>query len=63
MTLSLSFAGGFTINYTQSMFDDDYNNDSMEIITECFSNDFDEVGWDPIEVDDSNEEAKELFGY
>ena len=45
------------------MFDDNYNDDSMEIVTECFSNDFDEVGWDPIEIDDSNEEAKELYGY
>ena len=62
MILSLLY-GGFTINHTQSMFNDDYHDDSMEIVTECFSNDFDEVGWDPIEVDDSNEEAKELFGY
>lgn len=42
---------------------DDFNNDTMEIVTECFSNDFDDIGWDPIEVDDSDEESKELYGY
>ena len=43
--------------------DNDYEDYSMEMETTCFSTDFDEVGWDPVEIDDSNEEAKELYGY
>ena len=43
--------------------DTEYEDYSMEMESSCFSNDFDEVGWDPIEIDDSNEEAKELYGY
>ena len=41
-------------------YDDDY---TMEIRSEVFGDDFDNVGWDPIEVDDSSEEAEQLFGY
>ena len=35
----------------------------MEINQSCFEQDFDEVGYDPIEVDDSDEEAAELYDY
>lgn len=41
----------------------DYVDDAIEIHGEVLNNDFDEAGWDPIEVDDSDEEAAELFGY
>lgn len=36
---------------------------SVFIHSEVFDKDFDEVGWDPIKVDDSDAEAAELFGY
>lgn len=42
---------------------DDYAENIVEIHGEVLNNDFDEAGWDPIEVDDSDEEAAELFGY
>lgn len=42
---------------------DDYAENTIEIHGEVLNNDFDEAGWDPIEVDDSDEEAAELFGY
>lgn len=46
------------------MLEDDYEDiTSTEIFTECFSKDFDEVGWDPIEIDDSDEEAAQRYGY
>lgn len=35
----------------------------MEINQSCFEQDFDEVGYDPIEIDDSDEEAAELYDY
>lgn len=41
----------------------DYVDDAIEIHGEVLNNDFDEAGWDPIEIDDSDEEAAELFGY
>lgn len=41
----------------------DYVDDAIEIHSEILNNDFDEAGWDPIEIDDSDEEAAELFGY
>lgn len=39
---------------------DDY---SVDIQTEAFEQDFDAIAWEPVVVDDSDEEAKELFGY
>ena len=42
---------------------DDYAENTIEIHGEVLNNDFDEAGWDPIEVDDSDEESAELFGY
>lgn len=62
MIISLSLRG-FNINLIMPDIDNDYEDYSMEMETACFSNDFDEVGWDPVEIDDSNEEAKELYGY
>ena len=41
----------------------DYVDDAIEIHGEVLDKDFDEAGWDPIGVDDSDEEAAELFGY
>jgi len=41
----------------------DYIDDSIEIHGEVFAQDFDDAGWEPIEVDDSDEEAAQLFGY
>ena len=35
----------------------------IEINQACFEQDFDEVGYDPIEIDDSDEESAEMFGY
>jgi hypothetical protein len=40
----------------------DYD-DSIEINSLTFDQDFDDVGWEPIEIDDSDEEAAEMFGY
>lgn len=41
----------------------DYVDDSMEIYREVFDKDFDDVGWDPVEEDDSDSEAAELYGF
>ena len=30
---------------------------------EVFDKDFDDVGWDPIEEDDSDSDAADMFGY
>ena len=35
----------------------------MEINQSCFEQDFDEIGYDPIEIDDSDKEAAELYDY
>lgn len=35
----------------------------IDIHSETFNKDLDEVGWDPIKIDDSDNELKELFGY
>ena len=39
------------------------NENSVNIHAEAFDNDFDEIGWDPIKIDDSDSDAAELFGY
>lgn len=41
----------------------DYVDDAIEIHGEVLNNDFDEVGWEPIEVDDSDENAAREYGY
>ena len=46
-----------------AIMNDDYAENTIEIHGEVLNNDFDETGWDPIEIDDSDEEAAELFGY
>lgn len=35
----------------------------IEINQSCFEQDFDDIAYDPIEVDDSDEEAAELYDY
>lgn len=42
---------------------DCYSDDSIQIHCEVFDKDFDEVGFDPIEEDDSDSEAAELYGF
>ena len=42
--------------------DDIYGNDSVNIHGESFDKDFDDIGWNPEIVDDSNEEAAKLYG-
>ena len=38
------------------------DDNTIDIHSEVFDKDFDEVGWDPEFVDDSDEEAAELYG-
>lgn len=40
-----------------------YEEYDVEIHGEVFDKDFDDVGWDPIEVDDGDEEAAIKYGY
>lgn len=40
-----------------------YIEQTIQIHGEVFDKDFDDAGWDPVEVDDSNEEAAHEFGY
>lgn len=40
--------------------EDDY---SIEIYSATFEQDFDDVGWEPEIIDDSDEDAAEMFGY
>lgn len=54
---------GFIVYVIMEDIDFIYGEDSMDIHGETFDTDFDEVGWEPEEVDDSDEEAAELFGY
>lgn len=42
---------------------EEYIDTEIEINQACFEQDFDEVGYDPIEIDDSDEESAEMFGY
>lgn len=39
-----------------------YGDDTIDIHGETFDKDFDDVGWEPEVVDDSDEEAAELYG-
>lgn len=41
----------------------DYVDNSIEIHGEVLDKDFDDVGWDPIEIDDSDEDAAREYGY
>lgn len=43
--------------------EDIYGDDTIDIHAETFDRDFDEVGFDPIEEDDSDSEAAELYGF
>lgn len=36
---------------------------SINIHQECFDKDFDEVGWEPEVIDDSDKEMAKLFDY
>ena len=40
---------------------DEYD-DTIDIHSETFSNDYDDVAWNPITVDDSDEEEEEKYG-
>lgn len=40
-----------------------YGEDTIDIHGEVFDKDFDEVGFDPIEEDDSDANAAELYDY
>ena len=42
---------------------DCYEEYNLEIAEEVFSKDYDEVGFDPTTIDDSDSDAAELFGY
>ena len=39
-----------------------YGDDTVDIHGETFDKDFDDVGWEPEVVDDSDDEAAELYG-
>ena len=41
--------------------EDIYGDDTIDIHAETFDKDFDEVGFDPIEEDNSDSEAAELY--
>lgn len=41
----------------------DYVEDGIEIHGEVLDKDFDDAGWDPIEIDDSDEDAAREYGY
>ena len=40
-----------------------YNDNTIDISSQSFTKDFDEIDWNPKVEDDSDEEAKELFDY
>lgn len=42
--------------------EDNMNDNTIDIHSETFDKDFDEVSWDPEVIDDSDEEAAELYG-
>ena len=42
---------------------DVYSDNTIDISSGAFTKDFDDINWNPVEVDDSDEEAKELFDY
>lgn len=43
--------------------DDKYVEQTTQIHSEVFDKDFDDAGWGPVEVDESDEEAAHEFGY
>lgn len=46
------------------MIDNDcYEEYSVDIHEEVFDKDLDDVGYEPVEIDDSNAEAAERYGY
>lgn len=57
LTLSLPLT-----NYEFVMYDLD-DELSIDIHSEVFDKDFDEVGFEPVEIDDSDEELARTFGY
>lgn len=40
-----------------------YSDNTIDISSESFTKDFDEIDWNPKIEDDSDEEAKELYGF
>lgn len=52
-----------TILKTNKIMEDIYDDDTIDIHAETFDKDFDEVGFDPIEEDDSDNESAELYGF
>lgn len=40
-----------------------YSDNTIDISSESFTKDFDEIDWNPKVEDDSDEEAKELYGF
>ena len=42
---------------------DVYSDNTIDISSGAFTKDFDDINWNPIVEDDSDEEAKELFDY
>lgn len=49
--------------YNMSYEEYDYTEDSIELTGEVFDTDYDEVGFEPIEVDDSDEDMAEKLDY
>lgn len=43
--------------------DDKYVEQTIQIHSEVFDKDFDDAGWEPVEIDESDEEAAHEFGY
>lgn len=43
--------------------DDKYVEQTTQIHSEVFDKDFDDAGWEPVEIDESDEEAAHEFGY
>lgn len=40
-----------------------YDDNLIDIQSETFEKDFDDVAWEPEVIDDSDEEAAELYGF
>ena len=55
--------GGLIIELMKEDTTDVYSDNTIDINSEAFTKDFDEISWNPVEVDDSDEEAKELYGF
>lgn len=41
---------------------DEFDNNSVSIYRDAYDKDFDDIGFDPEVIDDSDEEAEELYG-